>query len=185
MPKRGGGLKPAGKRCRKAPLSCNAAFSMLQCSFSLVAAQLLVILMTSTVQKSQCCSATSAAQHSKNCSATSVFACGMLQGWGLEGWGLGLADCWETDYFIHLQCWEVQPFFTIQRQQCIKFRVLRAQDFYTPLALNCQKGQHLPALEVFQNQSPTCLSWKTLVERVLSTAPHLLPKTQTQPLTVH
>ena len=56
--------------------------------------------------------------------------------------------------FIHLQCWEVLPFFTIQRQQCIKFRVLRARDFYAPLALNCQKGQHLPALEVYKNQSP-------------------------------
>ena len=41
MPKRGG-LKSAGKRCRKAPLSCNAAFSVLHCSFSLAAAQLLV-----------------------------------------------------------------------------------------------------------------------------------------------
>ena len=79
---------------RKAPLSCNAAFSMLHCSFSLAAAQLLV-KMTSTLQKSQCCSATSAAQHSENRGATSVFACGMLQGWGLEGWGLGLAE--ETD----------------------------------------------------------------------------------------
>ena len=58
-----------------------------QGSFSLSAAQLLV-KMTSALQKSQCCSATSAAQHSENCSATSVFACGMLQGWGLEGWGL-------------------------------------------------------------------------------------------------
>ena len=64
---------------------------MLHCSFSLAAAQLLV-KMTSALQKSQCCSATFAAQHSKNCSATSVFACDMLQGWGLEGWGLGLAD---------------------------------------------------------------------------------------------
>ena len=61
---------------------------MLHCSFSLAAAQLLV-KMTSALQKSECCSATSAAQHSENCSATSVFACGMLQGWGLEGWGLG------------------------------------------------------------------------------------------------
>ena len=76
---------------RKAPLSCNAAFSMLQCSFSFAAAQLLV-QMTSALQKSQCCSAVSAAQHSENCSAASVFACGMLQGWGLEGWGLGLAE---------------------------------------------------------------------------------------------
>ena len=76
---------------RKAPLSCNAAFSTLHCSFLLVASQLLV-KMTSALQKSQCCSATSAAQHSENCSATSVFACGMLQGSGLEGWGLGLAE---------------------------------------------------------------------------------------------
>ena len=68
---------------------------MLQCSFSFVAAQLLV-KMTSALQKSQCCSATSAAQHFKNCSATSVFACGMLQGWGLEGWGLGLAESREN-----------------------------------------------------------------------------------------
>ena len=59
---------------RKAPLSCNAALSMLRCRFSLAAAQLLV-KMTSALQKSECCSATSAAQHSKNCSATSVFAC--------------------------------------------------------------------------------------------------------------
>ena len=76
---------------RKAPLSCNAAFSMLPYSFSLAAAQFLV-KMTSALQKCGCCSATSAAQHSENCSATSVFTCGMLQGWGLEGWGLGLAE---------------------------------------------------------------------------------------------
>ena len=59
---------------RKAPLSCNVAFAMLRCSFSLAAAQLFKVLakMTSAVQKSQCCSATSAAQHSENCSATSV-----------------------------------------------------------------------------------------------------------------
>ena len=48
--------------------------------------------MTSALQKSQCCSAASAAQHSENCNATFVFACGMLQGWGLEGSGLGLTD---------------------------------------------------------------------------------------------
>ena len=58
--------------------------------------------------------------------------------------------------FIHLRCWEPLPFLTIQRQRCIKFRVLRAQDFYTPLPLNCQKGQRLPAPEVYKNQSPTC-----------------------------
>ena len=63
---------------------------MLRCSFSLAAAQLFV-KMTSARQQRECCSATSAAQHSENCSATSIFACGMLQGWGLEGWGLGPA----------------------------------------------------------------------------------------------
>ena len=30
--------------------------------------------------------------------------------------------------------------------------VLKAQDFNTPLALNCQKGQHLPALDVYKNE---------------------------------
>ena len=55
--------------------------------------------------------------------------------------------------FIHLQCWEVLPFGRFQRQRCIKVRVLRAQDFYTPLALKMAKGQHLPALEVYKNQS--------------------------------
>ena len=46
------------------------------------------------------------------------------------------------------------PFLTTQRQRYIKFRVLSAQDVYIPLALNCRKGQHLPALEVYKNQSP-------------------------------
>ena len=64
---------------------------------------------------------------------------------------------------MHLQCWEVPPFLAIQRQRCIKFRVLRAQDFYTPLALNCQKGQQLPALEVHKNQSPIIVR-KTLLK---------------------
>ena len=57
--------------------------------------------------------------------------------------------------FIHHQCWEVLPFCRFQRQRCIKIRVLRAQDFYTPLALKTAKGQHLPALVVYKNQSPT------------------------------
>ena len=64
--------------------------------------------------------------------------------------------------FIHIQCWEVLPFLTIQRQRCIKFRVLRAQDFDTPLALNCQKGQHLPALEVYKNQTSREELWISL-----------------------
>ena len=56
--------------------------------------------------------------------------------------------------FMHLQCWEVLPFCRFQCQRCIKVRILRAQDFYTPLALKTAKGQHLPALEVYKNQSP-------------------------------
>ena len=56
--------------------------------------------------------------------------------------------------FIHHQCLEVLPFCRFQRQQCIKIRVLRAQDFYTPLALKTATGQHLPALVVYKNQSP-------------------------------
>ena len=59
-----GSLKSAGKRCRKVPF--------------------LVVKMTSALQKRECRSATSAVQHSENCSATSVFARGMLHGWGLE-----------------------------------------------------------------------------------------------------
>ena len=42
--------------------------------------------------------------------------------------------------FIHHQCWEVLPFCRFQRQRCIQIRVLRAQDFYTPLALKTAKG---------------------------------------------
>ena len=57
--------------------------------------------------------------------------------------------------FIHHQCWEVLPFCRFQRQRCIKIRVLRAQNFYTPLPLKTAKGQHLPALVVYKNQSPT------------------------------
>ena len=64
---------------------------------------------------------------------------------------------WKNNFgrlvFIHHQCWEVLPFCRFQRQRCIKIRVLRAQDFYTPLALKTANGQHLPALVVYKNQS--------------------------------
>ena len=66
----------------------------------------------------------------------------------------GFAPNFGRLIFIHLQCWEVLPFCCFQRQRCIKVRVLRAQDFHTPLALKTAKGQHLPALEVYKNQSP-------------------------------
>ena len=91
MPKRGG-LKPAGKRQESA--------TFLQRSFFDVAVRFLVCRSAAsgpndfrTAEKPMLqCSLVSAAQHSENCSATSVFACGVLQGWGLEGWGLGLAE---------------------------------------------------------------------------------------------
>ena len=65
------------------------------------------------------------------------------------------------------------PFLTIQRQRCIKFSVLRAQDFYTPLALNCPKGQQLTALEVYKNQSPKyfCKSMPSSWQKVVYTPP--------------
>ena len=84
VPKRGG-LKPAGKRQESAAF-LHAVFSMLQCSFSFVAAQLLV-QMTSALQTSECCSAVSAAQLPRIAAQLLFFAGGMLQGWGLEGWG--------------------------------------------------------------------------------------------------
>ena len=70
---------------RRKALQESATFlqrSFFNVDFSLVAAQLLVKM------KNPRCSVTSAVQHSENCSTTSVFACGMLQGWGLEGWRL-------------------------------------------------------------------------------------------------
>ena len=56
--------------------------------------------------------------------------------------------------FIHLQCWEVLPFCRFQRQRCIKILCPKDPEFYTPLALKTAKGQHLPALVVYKNQSP-------------------------------
>ena len=43
---------------------------------------------------------------------------------------------------------------TIQRQRCIKILCPKDPELHTALALSCQKGQHLPALEVYKNQSP-------------------------------
>ena len=64
---------------------------MLHCSFPLVAAQLLV-KMTSALQVSECCSATSAAQLSRNLQRNFRLLLWHAAGWGLEGWGLGLPD---------------------------------------------------------------------------------------------
>ena len=66
---------------RKAPLSCNAALSMLQCSFSLVAVQLLV-KMTSVLQRSERWAVQLLQRNFPKIAAQLLFfACGMLQGW--------------------------------------------------------------------------------------------------------
>ena len=49
----------------------------------------------------------------------------------------------ETDFYTP-PAWEVLPFGPLQRQRCIKIRVLRAQDFNTPLALKTAKGRAAP-----------------------------------------
>ena len=71
-------------------------------------------------------------------------------------WGCNFQICRNSGrlIFIHLQCWEVLPFCRFQRQRCIKILCPKDPDFYTPLALKTAKGQHLPALEVYKNQSP-------------------------------
>ena len=46
------------------------------------------------------------------------------------------------------------PFCRFRRQRCIKIPCPKDPDFYTLLALKTAKGQHLPALEVYTNQSP-------------------------------
>ena len=90
---RGGGCK--GKRISLGKRQESATF--LQRSFFNVALQFFACCNAACGQNDiriadklmlQCsfCSAS----FRENCSATSVFACGMLQGWGLEGWGLGL-----------------------------------------------------------------------------------------------
>ena len=53
--------------------------------------------------------------------------------------------------FIHHQCWEVLPFLTIQRQRCIIILCPKDPEFYTLLALKCQKGstsQHWWCIEI-------------------------------------
>ena len=67
---------------------------------------------------------------------------------------LGTGEVCGRLIFMHAQCWEVLPFFTIQRQRCIKILRSKVPEFYTLLALNRQKGQHLPELELYKNQSP-------------------------------
>ena len=91
---------------------------MLQCSFSFVAAQLLV-KMTSELQKSECCSAVSAAQLSENCSATSLFSCGMLQ-----EWGLGIA-AQASSKLCSLDCSYVTQFFSQEVRLLLLFLAIQ------------------------------------------------------------
>ena len=65
--------------------------------------------------------------------------------WWLWSPGCSPAHLCGRLIFIHHQCWEVLSFLTIQRQRCIKILCPKDPEFYSPLALNCQKGQHLPA----------------------------------------
>ena len=69
---------------------------------------------------------------------------------------------WETDFYTPpvLRGATLLPF---SAPAVYKIRVLRAQDFYTPLALKTAKGQHLPALEVYKNQSPKRVSENALL----------------------
>ena len=84
--------------------------------------------------------------------------------------------------FIHLQCWEVLPFCRFQRQRCIKIRVLRAQDFYTPLALKRQRGstsQHWRCIKISLPVPPPHQKHYILQHSVL-TKPGLLKYHQAQ-----
>ena len=60
--------------------------------------------------------------------------------------------------FMHLTCWEGTAILAMQRQCCIKVLCPKDAQCHTVLALNCQKGSTLPALEVYKNQSPTFLT---------------------------
>ena len=61
--------------------------------------------------------------------------------------------------FIHLECWEVPAFLTIQCQRCIKLRILRAQDSYTPLALNYPKGSTSQRWRCIKINLPSFAEW--------------------------
>ena len=78
--------------------------------------------------------------------------------------------------FIHLQCWEVLPFLANQRQWCIRILCPKDPEFYTPLALNCQKGQHLLAPEVYKISVPI-VSGPSRLQRRRRCKPKLEPST--------
>ena len=74
---------------------------------------------------------------------------------------IAITFSWLNDgrlILIHLHCWELLLFLTIQRQRCIKILCPRDPEFYTPLALNSRERQRPPALEVYKNQFPKWFS---------------------------
>ena len=57
---------------------------------------------------------------------------------------------WETAYYTPPVLASACPL----RQWCIKFMCPEGPEFDMPLVLHCQNGQHIPALEVYRNESP-------------------------------
>ena len=144
-------------------VDCNTIFSMLQGSFSFVAAQLLVQKKTSALQQSECCSAVSAVQLSENCSATSVFRLWNVA--GVEFRGVGLRTCWLSG----------PPTRTAARKQCgqdgntsklwRKFSEIRT-GWRGPKCAECQSGGELAKFphRKFGLFTPNCLG-RFLAER--------------------
>ena len=82
---------------------------------------------------------------------------------------------WETDFYTS-PVLRGAALCRFQRQRCITFTALRAQDFHTPLALKTAKGQRLAALEVYKNQSPIVVRvCSHLVAHSLCTAQREIP----------
>ena len=63
-------------------------------------------------------------------------------------------DKWETDIYTPPVLGGAGFFDNSAPAVYKKYCALRTLNFYTPLALNCLKGHHLPAPEVYKNQSP-------------------------------
>ena len=144
----------------KAALSCNAAFSVLQLSFSFVAAQLLV-KMPSALQKSKLlqCNFCSASFRKLECNF--VFAGGMLQWWGLEGWGFGLVHQSSSRDQKNVRNPNHHYFSKKYRNTppiCIAIRLrFVPQYFWCPYALRkgkyCQYSSHL-----YRSTPPICIA---------------------------
>ena len=85
------------------------------------------------------------------------------------------------DWLLYISCvGRLLSFLAVQRQHCTNFRILRAQDICTVLALGCQKKSALPALEVYKNQFPLMQQKRHLID-MLQTRPHLACWQDTRP----